>query len=281
MGEADQGVKLLREAQPVAVRLPTTGWAVFARANLAEDWRDGPSRGLGTVEGNRKRPGARRYLGHIAHRLAGKDPAEAERVLMTMMRDQWPYYHDTYAQRVCYRMVTLDPERALRLAREITDYNDKARALGAMAMALAQSGKDRATAEALLDEAFGGLEKVASGNQDQWNGLSMACTAAAGLLPIVEQVNPCRVASACGGPWPCVRRYDQATRETESRSSPGPGWPPWWHATIARSLARFSTASSRRNCRSSPVLGQAATPHLPWSRCSGRRLLSLRITAAR
>ena len=188
MGEADQGVKLLREAQPVAVRLPTTGWAVFARANLAEALAlmDLPA-ALELLKGTEKDREHDRYLGHIAHRLAGKDPAEAERVLMMMTRDQWPYYHDTYAQRVCYRMVTLDPERALRLAREITDYNDKARALGAMAMALAQSGKDRATAEALLDEAFGGLEKVASGNQDQWNGLSMACTAAAGLLPIVEQ----------------------------------------------------------------------------------------------
>ena len=192
MGEVDQGVKLLREAQPVAIRLPTTGWAFFARVNLAEglaliDLPASLELLKGTEEGEHNR-----FLGHIAHRLAGKKPAEAERVLL-MMRDHWPYFRDMYTQRVCYRMANLDRDRALRLARGMTDYRYKARALGAMALAFAQTGKDGGEADALLDEAFGVLEQVAGGKQDQWDGLSMACTAAAGLLPIVEQVDPCRV----------------------------------------------------------------------------------------
>ncbi len=191
LGDADQGLKVLREAQPVAVRLPITGRAVFARANLAEGLApiDLPA-ALEFLKGENGEHD--RYLGHIAHRLAGKNTADAERVLM-MMRDQWPYFRDMYTQRVCYRMATLDPDRAMRLARGMTDYRYKARALGAMALALAQSGKDRAPAVALLDEAYGLLEQVAGGKQDQWDGLGMACTAAAGLLPIVEQVDPSRV----------------------------------------------------------------------------------------
>ena len=118
-----------------------------------------------------------RFLGHIAHRLAGTNPVEAERVIR-MMRDQWPYFRDAYTQRVCYRMVTVDPERAKNLARAfMTNYRYKARALGAMALALARTGKDRAEAVAMLAEAYEMLQQVASGKDDQWDGLSMACTA--------------------------------------------------------------------------------------------------------
>ena len=141
LGEADQGVKLLREAQAVAVRLPTTGWAAFARANLAEIGAVDLPAALELLKGTEEEREHERYLGRIAHRLAGKDPAEAERVFMMTMRDQWPYFHDTYTQRVCYRMVTLDPERAMRVARGITNYSDKARALGVMALCAGGVGK--------------------------------------------------------------------------------------------------------------------------------------------
>jgi len=190
MGEVDQGAKLLREAQPVGIRLPVTGRAIFARAKVAAGLVviDCPA-ALELLKGTEEDREHDRYIGHIAHRLAGKNPGEAERVLM-MMRDGWPHFRDVYTQRVCYRMVTVDPDRAMKLARGMTDYGCKARALGAMALALAQSRKDRVKAAALLNEALGMLEQVAAGNQDLWNGLSMACTAAAGLLPIVEQVDP-------------------------------------------------------------------------------------------
>jgi hypothetical protein len=129
------------------------------------------------------------YLGHIAHRLAGKNPAEAQRLLM-MMHDQWPHFRDDYTQRVCYRMVTVDPERAMKLSREMTNYRQKARALGAMALALARSKGDRAAPARLLAESFSVLQEAVESRKDMWDGLSMACTAAAGLLPIIEQVDP-------------------------------------------------------------------------------------------
>jgi hypothetical protein len=183
LGQTDQGVKLLREGQEVARRLPTTGWPAFARANLAEELAliDLPA-ALELMKGTEEEREHQQYLGHIAHRLAGSHAEEAKRVLKTM-RDQWPYFRDTYTQRVCHRMMAHDPERVMRLARAMTNYRDKARALGAMALATATAKGDRAAAASLLAEAFDVLEQVADGKKDFWVGLNMACTAASGLVP--------------------------------------------------------------------------------------------------
>jgi protocatechuate 3,4-dioxygenase beta subunit len=191
LGQVDQAAKLLREGQEIARRLPSTGWPAFARGNLAEELAlIDLSAATELLKGTEKEREHESHLGHIAHRLAGKNPAEAERVLR-VSKDHWPYFRDMYTQRVCYRMVTVDPERALNLARTLmTNYRYKARALGAMALALASFKGDRDQARRLLDEAFGLLEQVAGSKEDQWDGLSMACTAAAGLLPIVEMVDP-------------------------------------------------------------------------------------------
>jgi hypothetical protein len=133
-------------------------------------------------------------LGHIAHELAGRAPAEAERVLW-MMRDEWPHFRDDYAQRVCYRMAAVDADRARAIAGRMKDAKAKARALGVMALALKA---DRPTATGLVREAFAVLEQSVDEGQDMWNGLGTAGTAAAGLLPIAEQVDPRLVPEALG-----------------------------------------------------------------------------------
>ena len=73
------------------------------------------------------------------------------------------------------------------------DYRHKARALGAMALMLVKARQDQAAASRLLDEAFAVLDEAVASHQDDWNGLGMACTAAAGLLPIIEQVDARRL----------------------------------------------------------------------------------------
>ena len=50
-----------------------------------------------------------RHHGNIAHELAGKDPAAAERVL-GMVKE--PYQHDQYIVRVVHRMAPVDLARA-------------------------------------------------------------------------------------------------------------------------------------------------------------------------
>ena len=92
LGQSDLGVKLLREGQELARKLPTTGWPAFARANMAEALApiDLPA-SLELLKGMEEERDHERFLGHIAHRLAGTNPVEAERVIR-MMRDLWPYF---------------------------------------------------------------------------------------------------------------------------------------------------------------------------------------------
>jgi hypothetical protein len=193
LGQSERGLKLLREAQDVARRLPTTGQPAYARMIVAQELAvfDLPA-ALELMKGTEEEAGHQQHLGHIAHRLAGKDPAATERILRTM-HGQWLDSRDMCVHRVCYRMVTVDRERAFNLARGLTtDPRYKARALAAMALALARVG-DHDAAKGLLAEAFGVLERLAGGQGDHWDGLSMACTVAAALLPIVEEVDPALV----------------------------------------------------------------------------------------
>ena len=194
LGKTEEATKLLREGLEIATKLPTTGSRrCWARGTLAQALApiDLPA-ALGLLKGTEEERDHQQYLGQIAHELAGRNPVEAERIV-GMLRDNWPHFRDNYTQRVCYRMVSVDPKRAMALAAGMTDHRHKARALGAMALALSETKKDPATASRLLDEAFAVLDEAVASNQDDWNGLSMACTAAAGLLPIIERVDARRL----------------------------------------------------------------------------------------
>jgi hypothetical protein len=164
----------------------TNSWA---RGRLAEELAqaDLPA-ALNLLKGSENEREHDQYLGRIAHEIAGRSPAEAEKVLM-MMRDVWPHFRDEYTQKVCYRMVTVDRKRALALAAGMKNHRYRARALGAMALAVEKTTRDHETAVRLLDEAFQALDDAVEARKDDWDGLGMACTAAAGLLPIVEQVD--------------------------------------------------------------------------------------------
>ena len=91
---------------------PHPGQTASARGKLAEELApiDIPA-ALGLLIGVEEEREYGQYLGHIAHELAGRNPAEAERILM-MSPDAWPNFRDNYTQRVCYRMAGVDLERA-------------------------------------------------------------------------------------------------------------------------------------------------------------------------
>ncbi|WP_165230107.1 M56 family metallopeptidase [Aquisphaera insulae] len=194
LGRAELATGVLQEAKEMAHRLPRNLNTSWPRRRLAEELSlvDLPAAMALMKETEDDRDyGA--SMGHIAHRLAAKNPAEAERIVRTMP-DKWPNFRDTYIQRVCYRMVAVDPDRAINLARTVmTRPNDKARAFGVMAVGLVRAKKDRQVALQLLEEAYDVLETASRGDQDQWDGLGMACTSAAGLLPLVEEVDPTKV----------------------------------------------------------------------------------------
>jgi tetratricopeptide (TPR) repeat protein len=189
LGQSDEATNVVQEALPTAIKL-TNSWA---RGRLAEELAqvDLPA-ALNLLKGSENERDHDQYLGRIAHEIAGRGPAEAEKVLM-MMRDVWPHFRDEYTQKVCYRMVTVDRARALALAAGMKNHRYKARALAAMALALEKTKGDHDSAVRLLDEAFQVLEQAVEARKDDWDGLGMACTAAAGLLPIVEQVDARRI----------------------------------------------------------------------------------------
>jgi hypothetical protein len=98
---------------------------------------------------------------------------------------------DRFMQRICHRMAKIDRDRATNLARTFCEnVNDKAQALAGVALAIVETNEERQEAVRLLNEAFTLLEDANRSDHDMWNGLTMACTTAAGLLPIVERVDP-------------------------------------------------------------------------------------------
>lgn len=234
LGEGERATMALREGEALARRLPREGRSGYARTIVAEELAPidvaGALELLKGMEDDREHESG---LGHMAHELAARAPAEAERVL-GMMRDQWPHFRDDYAQRVCYRMASVDAGRARAIAARMKDARAKARALGVMALALKA---DRPTAIALVREAFAVLEQSVEEGTDSWNGLGTASTAAAGLLPIVEQVDPRLVHEALGRTLalrPPLRGHD--ARDAVAALS---------DAQVAAAVARYDHVAAR------------------------------------
>src|SRR5262249_25939517 len=132
------------------------------------------------------------------HKLAGLKPAEAERVLGLLSKSGEEstiggtpvvsQARDQCAVRVCYRMATVDLERARRLAGQIKEPCYQAHAYGVMAQALGKAKP--AQALELLDKAFAVLRAHVDAGNDRFNGMFGASTVAGSLLPAAEEINP-------------------------------------------------------------------------------------------
>ena len=135
-----------------------------------------------------------RFLGHIAYKLAARSPADAERVLERLPIGERT---DRYVVGACTAMAPKDMARARRLAetrisRVAPAY--RSQALGLMARAIAAT--DKPAAIGLIDEAYRILDRLAAvGERPTYPGL---VEVAAGLLPIVEQVEPDRLGEFLG-----------------------------------------------------------------------------------
>src|SRR5262249_39362520 len=176
-----------------------------------------------------------RHHGNIAHKLAGKNPAEAERVLNMLRHPNQPTLRDQWAQRVCYRMAPVDLERAKRIADRIGDPYHKAYALGVMAQALARS--QPAVAAELLHKAFALLQAHVEAGKDHFNGFWGAASVAGCLLPVAEQIDPQLVPEffwrALSFRWPPPREDDPAATGEMG------------DAALAMMLARYDRAAAR------------------------------------
>jgi hypothetical protein len=191
LGDRERSRRLLREGQAVARELPTGSWAGYARGAFAEDLAliDRPA-ALALMKDLKDPFEFVRHHANLALKLAGSQPAEAERLLdlITKGKPQQVHSRDHYAARICARMAGADSKRARKLADSIRDDASRARALGAMAGALA---KDRPTeARSLLDEAFAVLARQVAAGGGRFNGSSDAASVAGVILPAVEAIDP-------------------------------------------------------------------------------------------
>jgi hypothetical protein len=135
-----------------------------------------------------------RHHGNIVYKLAGTDPAAAERVLQRVplavragptsrsaARDDW-------VGGVWRRLAAADLPRARRLADRLGEPYLKALAYGGMAYALAPTNRTEATG--LLRQAVDGLSKQSGVEQDRsagsWNSAVTACL----LVPAAERIEP-------------------------------------------------------------------------------------------
>ena len=185
LGQAERGRTLLREGEVLAKQLPTAGFVGYAKGAFAEELvQIDLDAALGLTK---DLPDASEFDGHhgnIAHKLGGRDPAGAERVL-AMVKNQ--LQREEYTVRVVYRMAPLDLARALRLAESIGDDGLKGYAKGMMALSLSEAGKDRA--REVLESAYASLERSFRDRAAKPNSMYDATSVAAVLLPVAERVD--------------------------------------------------------------------------------------------
>lgn len=226
LGKKDAAERVLREGEAVAKALPTSDWAGYARAVLAESLAliDLPA-ALELTSGLTDKYEYDRHHGNIAHKLAGRSPAEAERVY-GMMRDE--RNHDRYGARVCYRMAPADLPRARKVAASIKNPYERAYATGIMAHALAAT--DKANAGALLKEAFDSLTELAHARgRDVPGGWEGDAAIAGALLPAAEAIDPSRAREYL---WRAVACRTERTGRAFAREN-------WSDAPLAMMLARY------------------------------------------
>lgn len=206
LGEIERGTALLREGQKLAEQLPAPSEAAERAHELAAHLRAYFAGSLARIDGPAAIKLSAGFSSHFADRyrivlargLAGHDPAAAERLLDA--RD-----YKSPALSVLHRMAAVDPQRAVRLARESSDEADHGYALGIVAHGLV--AQDAAQATALLDEAFGLLERASAGGAYAWEHPAVL---AAALLPVAERIDPALVE---GYLWRAIAmRSPRATR---------------------------------------------------------------------
>lgn len=148
----DRAKAILSEWQEQAGQLAKNEWSGFARGYFAERLsRYDHKRAIELVDGlDKKLQG--RHFGNIAHTLGDENPKVAEEIVNRGDEDR---SISSYRIRVCYRMASVDLERAIAIADGIDpqrDYGNKAQAYGVMAMAL--KDKDAERSKQLLQRAF-------------------------------------------------------------------------------------------------------------------------------
>ncbi len=237
LGETGRATEVLREGQRLAESLPKRAARGKREVPAVVRGRFAPAlaridarAALELAEGFSE-PGNTSYKGGVALVLADRDPAQSEQIFARLTDKQ---QRDGKVIRAAGRMAAVDRERARRLIEMLDQPRDQAVALGAMAQTLADT--DRKGASAILDEAFGRLEKLA--RTEVVFRKTLACVAACHLLPTAEKVDPDLLRR---GFWRAV-----AMRPPRPAGGDRTGWYDEGIADLAIALARFDRAVARQ-----------------------------------
>jgi hypothetical protein len=201
-------------------------------------------------------------LFHVTYRIAKQQPAEAERIAAETLRCgrrlcpkfyQQQYNrnpteeelavsitsHENRLVPLCYHLASVDAARAQRMAASIQNPYVRAYAVGMVAKALAPSG--RAKARKLILQAYDTLAETGRNPDRRWAQLSFVgspATVAAGLLPVVEEIDPTLVDECM---WRAVSlRLHRSTDELLTALEPETN-----DATLAAFVARYNRPLAR------------------------------------
>ena len=187
MGLTEKGKALLREVQSDAEQLPDAAWPAYAKGAFAEELSQVDlDAALKLTKGLADAREYDRHHGNIAHELAVKDPAAAQRVL-GMVKE--PYQHDHYVVPIVYRMAPVDLVRARRLAATAVDAVMRGYAFGMGALGLAEA-KKTADATRLLREALDTLGTAEEYGASPTRSPCERATTCAALVAVAERIDP-------------------------------------------------------------------------------------------
>jgi hypothetical protein len=250
LGENQRAIALLDEAGKLAASLPKVGAGSFARSYVAEvlarvDLEDA----LALADGMAEIPPYGDVHRHIAYRVAGRLPADAERVL-ELCPDS--FQREAFIPRICHRMAPVDADRARALVERVCSPYLRAHALGLMAMALAAS--DAGQSRNLLAEAFDTLIHISDHGEERLSHLWMsAAVEAALLLRAVESVDAELVPEYF---WRAISLRMQIPRDEDSTTLGAVL--AQYHPTLARAIAEpIVERSVRGDLKGSPMVRDA------------------------
>ncbi len=218
LGKADDAKRIVESVVPVAEQLvPKDHGAALAAVAEAVSLFDLPA-GVRRAQNLRAEDAddnhSTRALFRIAYRVAQRQPAEAERIAAEALewagKDRERYYRRSFNREpteeelafgvtfdenrlvpLCYRLASVDADRAERLAGGIHNPHLRAYAMGMVAKALATT--DRPRARKIILQAYNVLTEGCRNPDPRWpQRRCFFCppTVAGCLLGVVEQIDP-------------------------------------------------------------------------------------------
>jgi hypothetical protein len=199
VGQRETGEQLLRESFEDAKKLAPAAWSAYARGAFAEEMAQiDPAAAMELIEPIKDIDEYNRHLQNAAHELAATDPPTAEAWLSRFREDKESRLivdpRDGAVVRCCYRMIRVDPDRALKLARSIGSSSMRIYGFTVMAESLLAkeevTDEDRALARKVHDEAWEIVAKVRAEEDLSKVAWLYPSTMAALLCSVTERVAP-------------------------------------------------------------------------------------------